>query len=197
MLCAGILPINNMRDHAEAAAAIACRVPQHLVEAVYGLRIKRLVDLLDSPNRPPSSTEVLAAYCEVKGYITNGTGRWDDFRATKELLRDFNDGRLLFATPPDDSGVDLERWSKETESIVQRNEKVRLRLLSTAAEKSIRPATAAPVLAESGADEGNGKREHKRLKNWGKKGKKLRDKDPYGEGNFAIFSIFYTIILTN
>jgi len=33
----------------------------------------------------------------------------------------------------------------------------------------------------SGNGTGNGKREHKRLKHWGKKNKKLRDKTPYGD----------------
>ena len=35
-------------------------------------------------------------------------------------------------------------------------------------------------------------REHKRLKHWGKKNKKLRDKNPYGEEN----GITTTIIIT-
>jgi len=36
------------------------------------------------------------------------------------------------------------------------------------------------------------KREHKRLKQWGKKGKKLRDKDPYGEDSGVISYVAHT-----
>ncbi len=100
MLCAGILPINQMRDYIAPAAVIASRVPLHLLEAAYGLHITRQLDFKDNPNRPPTAHEMLTAYCMVKGYITNGTGRWDEFRACKELLRDFNDGRILFVAPP-------------------------------------------------------------------------------------------------
>jgi hypothetical protein len=36
------------------------------------------------------------------------------------------------------------------------------------------------------------KREHKRLRHWGKKNKKLRDKDPYGEENGVISYVAYS-----
>ena len=101
MLCAGILPINQMRDYEDPADIIASRIPMHLLDAAYGTKIKRELDFKDNPDRPPTGHEVLCAYCAVKGYITATTGRWDEFRACKELLRDFNDGRILFvAIPP-------------------------------------------------------------------------------------------------
>jgi hypothetical protein len=101
MLSSGVLPINQMRDYVDPANVIASRVPMHLLNAAYGMNIKRQLDIKDDPNRPPTGHEMLCAYCEVKTYITNGTGNWDEFRACKELLRDFNDGKLLFvASPP-------------------------------------------------------------------------------------------------
>lgn len=44
MLCAGILPINHMRDYFDPAEVIASRVSSHLLEAAYGMRIKRELD---------------------------------------------------------------------------------------------------------------------------------------------------------
>ena len=36
------------------------------------------------------------------------------------------------------------------------------------------------------------KREHKRVKMWGKKNKKLRNKNPYGEENGAVAYVAYS-----
>ncbi len=59
MLCAGVLPINQMRDYSEAADLIAARVPKSLLEAAYGIQIVRQLDVLDSPDRPPTASEVI------------------------------------------------------------------------------------------------------------------------------------------
>lgn len=266
MLCAGILPINHMRDHFEPAGIIASRVPMHLLDAFYGMHIERLFDVIDSHDRPPTGEEILAAFCKVKGYITNGTGRWDDFRGCKEVLRDFNDGHLLYvATPPrlSNSLDETEKnslyakWLLETESIMMRQSRVAKRLVAShgAEEKlidkhsqeveveddeegnddesensndedddegdenddsedvdeSITPLETTNILptnhvpndipkqleeqyefitedpqveyistSKETADNPQ-KREHKRLKHWGKKNRKLRDKNPYGQ----------------
>ena len=115
------------------------------------MKIIRNLDVKDNPDRPPSSHEMLCAYCAVRGYITNGTGRWDEFRACKELLRDFNDGRLLFVAMPvsdkssmsatsstiitteenistERGSVLARRWLAETEKVMVRREKVAERI---------------------------------------------------------------------
>jgi hypothetical protein len=69
MLCAGILPVNQMRDYIEPAYVISSRVPMHLLEAAYGMKIRRLLDFKDAPDRPPTPHEMLEAYCALKGYI--------------------------------------------------------------------------------------------------------------------------------
>ncbi len=270
MLCAGILPINQMREYQHPANVITSRVPMHLLEAAYGIKIMRDIDIKDNPERPPTGSEMLCAYCKTKGYITNSTGRWDEFRACKEIIRDFCDGYILFVAPPDveraQSGVassikiDYRRWLQETEYVMQRNERVADRLAlrrlqeyeaeskKSKAEakgragientemvfgdgswKSILTATEPDLIvptvfqtAENLANQGSSahsstastqrvaiqyddesdedesaaipdtaaagsaattapKRDHKRLKHWGKKNKKLRDKNPYGE----------------
>lgn len=133
MICAGILPINQMRDYIEPAAVIAARIPQHLLEASYGITIVRELDVMDDPDRPPNAHEVLCAYCAVKGYITNGTGRWDEFRASKDLLRDFTDGKILYIAPPFDPEAEgmqstNQRWLSETEIVMLRRDIVAERL---------------------------------------------------------------------
>lgn len=227
MLCSGILPINQMRDYVAPAEVIATRVPIHLLDAAYGMRIKRELDVKDSPDRPPNASELLCAYCAVKGLITSSTGRWDEFRACKEILIDFNDGRILFVAPPTANGkvlTDERRWLQETERTMMRSERVAERI----ALRKIKEADAemkevvevdeatpaggmvfggenfefvedeAAVLGEGvedGAEDvGSTKREHKRTKMWGKKNKKLRNKNPYDEENGAVS---YTAYSTN
>jgi large subunit GTPase 1 len=171
-----------MRDHVEPATAIVSRIPQRVLEGVYGMKIVRNLDITDPIDRPPNAYEMLAAYCAVKGYITNGSGRWDEFRATKELLKDFTDGKLLYVTPPELDNLDHEKWFEETEVTIRQN-----KVFSDRIEKShIRLATIMneefdSIPSSSLGDSSLIKREHKRLKSWGKKGKKLRDKNPYSE----------------
>lgn len=232
MLCAGILPSNHMRDYIEPGNVIASRVPMHLLEAAYGMKIKRELDFKDNPNRPPNAHEMLYAYCAVKGFITNGTGRWDEFRACKEMLRDFADGRILYASPPQ-TEKDMDRWLADTEKTMLKKEKVAERVaLQKLHEVDENESRALADEAESemvfgdwtknqkvnridddDADElasnlsdfsfdeetatatESTKREHKRLKHWGKKNKKLRDKDPYREKETGYVS--YTAFTTN
>ncbi len=249
MLCSGILPINQMRDYVDPANVIACRVPMHLLEAAYGMHIQRDLDLMDNPERPPTGHEMLSAYCAVKGYITNGTGRWDEFRACKEMLRDFNDGLILYVSVPA-VVTDVDRWLLESEKVMVRREKIAERIallrikeaeeeitlgstkkhstggevesdmvfgdgkydnnnsddeeedggdgaadVDTVSREEEEYAAAYDESVTTGTEEGaesSTKREHKRLKHWGKKNRKLRDKDPYGEDNGVISYVAYT-----
>jgi large subunit GTPase 1 len=228
MLCAGILPINHMRDYIEPGNVIASRVPMHLLDAAYGMKIKRELDFKDNPNRPPNAHEMLYAYCAIKGFITNGTGRWDEFRACKEMLRDFADGRILYVSPPQNE-KDMERWLADTEKTMLKREKVAERIalqklqevddniaeVEAESEMVFGDWTKREVIRETdddadelasnlsdfSLDDGTAtaaestKREHKRLKHWGKKNKKLRDKDPYGDKETGYVS--YTAFTTN
>ncbi len=146
MVCSGILPINQIRDYKEPAEIITARVPINQLEATYSIKITRHLDVRDNPNRPPTYSEFLSAYCSVKGYIAPASGNFDEFRACKDILKDFNDGRLLFvAHPPlqkgdkegddddddigkDIAGIDVQRWQNETEKILMQNDKIRERL---------------------------------------------------------------------
>jgi len=231
MVCAGILPINQMRDYFEPANIMASRIPQHLLEAAYGIHIRRELDIKDNPNRPPTGSEFLTAYCAVKGFITAGTGRWDEFRACKDVLRDYNDGRILYVAPPppvisntsNSYGVSMDEWLRDTELTMSRREIVANRLAQQKlieADKQLERTELAQMsttdLSENFSDmvfgDGNvayelnpsdenyvyveeeddvddegessenlAKREHKRLKHWGKKNRKLRDKNPYAD----------------
>jgi len=250
MLCAGILPINQMKDYQEPAAVIASRIPQYLLEASMGIKIFRHLDPLDKKDRPPTPAEMLCSYCESRGYITNGTGRWDEFRACKDMLVWYTDGKLLnVAMPPfvnltastapeSNTGTTtggaaatdiVQRWIRETERVMARRARVAERVAEQKTKASaaaialeasreaaglvksdmvfdFTPQPEAEVLVdangyefvEESSDEeqddnesqltssGKPKRDHKRLKTWGKKNRKLRNNDPYADVNSLV-----------
>lgn len=243
MLCSGILPINQMREFREPCEVILQRVPRHHLEATLSLKIERELDIKDDPDRPPTTTEFLAAYCKVRGYIAGASGNWDEFKGCKEVLRDYNDGRILHVCPPPDSdaagasmkSAALQMWHMETEKILMRNPKIkeklesyRLRELDLLAQEGLdesddepdvngaaladesvfvfdgmtsslpdanNDGEAAYEYVEGGAEElslasgsvmgahGKLKREHKKKVKWGKKGRKMRNSDPYSDLN--------------
>ena len=99
----------------------------------------------------------------------------DEFRATKELLKDFNDGRILYVAPPEGlEGLDLAHWAKETEGTIFRNEKVssrheRRRLRQVDEEEAALEGEVADLRVEEASIASTAKkptREHKRLKTW-------------------------------
>ncbi len=232
MVCSGILPINQMRDCVSPGNIITSRIPQHLLEASYGIHIVRHLDIKDNPNRPPTAHEFLQAYCSLRGYVTTGTGgNWDEFRACKEILRDYNDGKILSVSPPpsfpnsNDPTFTMDDWLLDTESIMMRREKVASRVLAHKQNDDVNGKAGVddgslnpesdnvngedtgdyvidPSIEDSydNADTQNtsesnsSARDHKRLKRWGKKNKKLRDKEPYGEHNGTIS---YVALSTN
>lgn len=223
MICAGILPINQMRDHMEPASIISSRVPEDILNALYGMKIKRVLDFKDAPERPPTAVEFLSAYCEVKKYITE-TNRFDEFRGCKEILRDFTNGRILSVCPPPDVDFDINRWLRESESIMMKNERVaerlaliRLKQLECNDIENVESISNKPIENESDlvfdgenfnnyddesdeedvnvkaeSNQSVEKREHKKLKHWGKKNKKLRNKNPYNEENGLVSFVAYS-----
>lgn len=166
------------------------------------------------------------------------------------MIRDFNDGRILFNAPPSNIG-DMKRWLMETEKVMLRREKVadrlaviRLKEMEQAQreeeeeqrkmikkkEKSNNKVIdvhlgddmifgdSKVVHSDSVVDgikfdddsdsnsdnsnsseseEENTKREHKKIKKWGKKNRKLREKTPYAEENGTISYAAFTMNRAN
>ena len=66
MICNGILPIDQMRDHVPPVSLVCQRIPHPLLEATYGIRITKPREGED-PDRVPYAHELLEAYgCELE-----------------------------------------------------------------------------------------------------------------------------------
>uniref|UniRef100_A0A4W4FGR6 Large subunit GTPase 1 homolog n=1 Tax=Electrophorus electricus TaxID=8005 RepID=A0A4W4FGR6_ELEEL len=84
MICNGILPIDQMRDHVPAG--------------IYGINIiKPRED--DDPDRPPTAEELLTAYGYMRGFMT-AHGQPDQSRSARYVLKDYVSGKLLYCHPP-------------------------------------------------------------------------------------------------
>ncbi|XP_054839669.1 large subunit GTPase 1 homolog [Eublepharis macularius] len=106
MVCSGILPIDQMRDHVPPVSLVCQRIPRHVLEATYGINIVRPRED-EAPNRQPTSEELLSAYGCMRGFMTDH-GQPDQPRSARYVLKDFVAGKLLYCHPP--PGTDPEAF---------------------------------------------------------------------------------------
>ncbi|XP_049444596.1 large subunit GTPase 1 homolog [Epinephelus fuscoguttatus] len=98
MICSGILPIDQMRDHVPAICHVCQLIPRHVLEGTYGINIIRPREDED-PDRPPTHEELLMAYGYMRGFMTSH-GQPDQSRSARYILKDYVSGKLLYCHPP-------------------------------------------------------------------------------------------------
>uniref|UniRef100_A0A8C5UQB9 Large subunit GTPase 1 homolog n=1 Tax=Malurus cyaneus samueli TaxID=2593467 RepID=A0A8C5UQB9_9PASS len=102
MICSGILPIDQMRDHVPPISLISFHIPRNILEATYGINIIRPREDED-PDRKPTAEELLTAYGCMRGFMT-AHGQPDQPRSARYVLKDYVNGKLLYCHPP--PGID-------------------------------------------------------------------------------------------
>ncbi|XP_027346461.1 GTPase LSG1-2-like [Abrus precatorius] len=109
MIACGVLPIDRMTEHRESVQVVADRVPRHVIEEIYKIRLPKPKPY-ESQSRPPLASELLRAYCASRGYVAS-SGLPDETRAARQILRDYIDGKLPhYEMPP---GVSNEEQALE------------------------------------------------------------------------------------
>jgi large subunit GTPase 1 len=99
LVCAGVLPIDQLREFTGPAGLVAQRIPQSFLENVYGMKIH--IRALDEGGTGwPTASEVLRAYARARGFATTGHGQPDESRAARYVLKDYVNGKLLYCHPP-------------------------------------------------------------------------------------------------
>ncbi|XP_016089016.1 large subunit GTPase 1 homolog [Sinocyclocheilus grahami] len=98
MICSGILPIDQMRDHVPAISLVCQTIPRTVLEGTYGINIIRPREDED-PDRPPTYEELLMAYGYMRGFMT-AHGQPDQSRSARYILKDYVSGKLLYCHPP-------------------------------------------------------------------------------------------------
>ncbi|PSK36246.1 hypothetical protein C7M61_004068 [Candidozyma pseudohaemuli] len=100
LVCNGVLPIDQLREHIPPVSLVCQRIPKFFLEAVYGIHIP-IQSKADGGNGVyPTARELLNAYARARGYMTQGFGSADESRASRYILKDYVNGKLLHINPP-------------------------------------------------------------------------------------------------
>ncbi|KAG5578401.1 hypothetical protein H5410_058535 [Solanum commersonii] len=116
MIACGVLPIDRITEHREAVQVVANRVPRKIMEDVYNISLPKPKPY-EPQSRPPTAAELLRAYCASRGYVAS-SGLPDETRATRQMLKDYVDGKLPhFEMPPGE--LDDEASEEEDEVVTE------------------------------------------------------------------------------
>lgn len=100
LVCDGVLPIDQLREHIPPVAVVCQRIPKYYLEAIYGIHIP-IQKVEDGGNgHYATARELLNAYARARGYMTQGFGSADEPRASRYILKDYVSGKLLASVPP-------------------------------------------------------------------------------------------------
>ncbi|CAH2353318.1 large subunit GTPase 1 [[Candida] railenensis] len=113
LVCNGVLPIDQLREHIPPVSLVCQRIPKHYLEALYGIHIPTK-SIQDGGDGIPTAAELLNAYARARGYMTQGFGSADEPRASRYILKDYVNGKLLFVVPPPVFRSELNEWDLTT-----------------------------------------------------------------------------------
>ncbi|KAI0003432.1 P-loop containing nucleoside triphosphate hydrolase protein [Xylariaceae sp. FL0662B] len=99
LVCNGVLPIDQLREYIGPVGLVTHRIPKPFLEAVYGIHIKTR-PLEEGGTGTPTASELLSAYARARGFKTQGVGQPDESRASRFILKDYVNGKLLYVEPP-------------------------------------------------------------------------------------------------
>lgn len=101
LVCNGVLPIDELREHTGPVQIVTQRIPKFFLEAVYGISIPtKPID--EGGSGVPTPEELLSAYARARGYMRQGKGLPDESRAARYVLKDYVNSKLLYCHPPPD-----------------------------------------------------------------------------------------------
>eukprot|EP00339_Tiarina_fusa_P017615 CAMPEP_0117010858 /NCGR_PEP_ID=MMETSP0472-20121206/9462_1 /TAXON_ID=693140 ORGANISM="Tiarina fusus, Strain LIS" /NCGR_SAMPLE_ID=MMETSP0472 /ASSEMBLY_ACC=CAM_ASM_000603 /LENGTH=686 /DNA_ID=CAMNT_0004713495 /DNA_START=101 /DNA_END=2161 /DNA_ORIENTATION=+ len=210
LIAAGVYPIAQMRDPWPVVKLLCRRIPRPVLNAHYGIHIPMpsadaMLGVKNGRIPPPTAEEFLTAYCVARSMLAAGSGVPDFQRASRYVVSDYAVGKLLYCHAP--PTFDDEPFQKETLTTALRNTK-KLRDTLQESDPTDGPEQDAEDPASEGDEDDDvddagfdeddvmfelmgldpaassqqekTTRPHQRKKRWGKKGRKLRNSDPYG-----------------
>ncbi|KAF8213250.1 P-loop containing nucleoside triphosphate hydrolase protein [Mycena galopus ATCC 62051] len=101
LICDGVLPIDQMKEHTGPAALVVKRIPKEVLEATYGLAIK-VKGAEEGGDEQVTAENFLIAYAIGRGYTRSGQGNPDEARAARYIMKDYVNAKLLYCHPPPD-----------------------------------------------------------------------------------------------
>ena len=116
MVCDGVLPIDQMREHTAPVELVTHRIPKSVLEGIYGLRIP-ILPISEGGTGIPTASEFLSVYAVARGFFTSGQGNPDESRASRYILKDYVNAKLLYCHPP--PGADADAFNAETRDLIK------------------------------------------------------------------------------
>ena len=137
----GVLPIDQLREYTGPVELITRRIPQEVLEGMYGLKINTL-PISEGGTGVPTAREFLNTYSRTRslslspslllsfvtdplslihhivgrGFFTGGhAGNTDVSRAARVILKDYVSGKLLYVHPP--PGQSADTFNAETRDL--------------------------------------------------------------------------------
>ncbi|KAF4605039.1 hypothetical protein EYR40_003822 [Pleurotus pulmonarius] len=105
LVCDGVLPIDQLREYTGPVSLVADRIPQEILEAVYGLSIKTQ-NTDEGGDGKVKAEDLLIAYAIGRGFMRSGQGNPDEARAARYILKDYVNAKILYSHPPPDVSSD-------------------------------------------------------------------------------------------
>ena len=109
MVVNGVLPIDQLRDFLAPVRLLCARIPRATLESTYGIKLpapEPADPLMLAPAatattlRQPTPGELLDTYCNARGFMGASHSGPDHARAARVLLKDYTEGKLLYAHAP-------------------------------------------------------------------------------------------------
>lgn len=202
LIAAGVFPIAQMRDYWPVIELICRRIPREILNAQYGIQLPIKKDL---GNRNivarPTGEDLLNTYCFARSMLAASSGVPDHQRASRIVIKDYADGKLLFChNPPDANVMAFQRETVAT--ALMRTRKLQEKFSPLLEKQQQFNATQNDIdgdvtddiegdldilealegldISEAKANGGKRGKSHKSMQKWGKKGRRDRNKDPYG-----------------
>ncbi|TXT15592.1 hypothetical protein VHUM_00095 [Vanrija humicola] len=107
MICDGVLPIDQMREYSAPVELVCKRIPRAILEGTYGIRID-VKDIEDGGTGKVGWEDLLSAYAIARGMTRASFGMPDTSRASRYVLKDYVNAKLLYARAP--PGIDDEEY---------------------------------------------------------------------------------------
>ena len=106
MVCSGVLPVSQLRDSTPALDLVCKRVPRQALNKMFRIALKNEGTegvLGMRATAPPTALDLANQHALERGWMAAGCkGRPDDQKAGRNILKDFQTGKLLYCHPPPD-----------------------------------------------------------------------------------------------
>ncbi|KAL1739759.1 P-loop containing nucleoside triphosphate hydrolase protein [Schizophyllum fasciatum] len=117
LVCDGVLPIDQLREHTGPMTLVVKRVPKEVLEAVYGLSLN-VLDKQSGGDGNLNAETLCQAYAIARGFMRSGQGNPDESRAARYILKDYVNAKLLYCHPP--PGVSEADYNEQSKQLALR-----------------------------------------------------------------------------